>query len=790
MIVYVAATITVQPQSQTNNQGSNVTFTVTATGSSPLNYQWKKDGTNLSGATLNGYSIINLQPSDSGTYSVSVGNPAGTANSAPAILSVRVKPAFITQPQSQTVFVGQTANFSTSASGTAPFGYAWFKGGQAIVGATNSSYTIPNAQGGVNAGSYSVMVSNAAGSVTSSNAQLSFVGAPVITVQPQSRSVGEGSNTTFSVTAGGNTPLFFQWRKDGTNIPFATSATYSITAVQTNHAGSYSVIITNNAGSVTSTNASLTVLAFPPTILAQPQSRSAGVGGSTTFSVTAAGASPLRYEWRKDGVPLSATNATLTLTNLAFQDAGAYSVLITNNYGGITSSIANLVIGISPTFSSQPFSQTSSFGSTVVFSAEISGSSPIYLQWYRDGAALASATNSSLTIPDARPLHIGAYSVSASNTFGSILSSNALLNLSGYAFEDWRGLAAFYPFNGNAVDESGSGNDGVISGATLVSDRFGALSAYFFNGSDNVIDFERVPITQTDNWSVSAWINPAALPQTGVAVSVGFDNGINGDGFGFGFDGASIWKGIFSGVTWMGSGYSPISNQWFHSIMIREAGVTKFFINGVQTGFSYTVNPAPPTRFSIGSQTGARFFNGAVDDVRIYGRALSSNEIQRLYSIEADLPVITQAPRNLVVWQGATAVFSVIATAQHSAVTYQWQKNGIAISNANTSTLTIQNVQPNATGVYTVILGNALGAVTTPAAALSVVIPRVDSPAITQGKMSFQILGSPGSQVIIEASEDLQTWAQILTTNLSSGTNIIIDSTGLNFPQRFYRFRY
>src|ERR1051326_4772496 len=105
LTVIVPPTITNQPQSLTINQGMNATFTVGASGTSPFSYQWLFNGTNSPGATASSYTKTNAQPSDSGNYSVAVSNPAGTATSSNAVLTVNpvpTPPGIATQPQDQT----------------------------------------------------------------------------------------------------------------------------------------------------------------------------------------------------------------------------------------------------------------------------------------------------------------------------------------------------------------------------------------------------------------------------------------------------------------------------------------------------------------------------------------------------------------------------------------------------------------------------------------------------------------------------------------------------------------
>ncbi len=255
----IALGITAQPQSQTTNIGSTATFSVTAQGTDPLGYQWRFNGTNISGATTNPFSISNAQSNNAGSYDVVVSDYSGSITSTVAVLSLTgIAPSISGQPQNVTTNEGQNATFTVTASGTAPLGYQWRFNTADIAGATNSGYTRSNAQF-ADAGSYTVVVTNSVGSVTSAVATLTVLSnPPSITAQPQNQSVSLGSNATFTVTASGTAPLNYQWRFNGANLSGATGTSYTRTNAQLADVGSYSVVVTNVVGSVTSAVATLT----------------------------------------------------------------------------------------------------------------------------------------------------------------------------------------------------------------------------------------------------------------------------------------------------------------------------------------------------------------------------------------------------------------------------------------------------------------------------------------------------------------------------------------------------
>lgn len=201
-------------------------------------------------------------------------------------------------------------------------------------------------------------------------------------------------------------------------------------------------------------------------------------------------------------------------------------------------------------------------------------------------------------------------------------------------------LVAYYPFNGDANDEIGTLHGTPMGDATLTTDRACiANGAYTFDGDGDFIDFASPAITQTDNFTMTAWVNPTVLNQNAMAVMNGFDDCTSGNGYSMGMGvpmgSGNEFLGIKNGVIFNQSGTSFNSdNIWYQVVMIRDNGVTKFYLNGVQTPNTFTDTPLTPTGFRIGGQNGCRYWNGKIDDVRIYSKALSSSEISDLFNLE------------------------------------------------------------------------------------------------------------------------------------------------------------
>jgi hypothetical protein len=239
-------------------QGSPATFTVGATGSTPLGYQWQFGGGIISGATQSSYTDTNCQPADAGNYTVVVSNIVGTVTSSNAVLTVNLPPTINVQPQNRTINQGGNTFILVSATGTGTMSYQWMQEGTNIAGATGTSYAFTNIQPS-QAGNYSAYATNLYGSATSQIAVVTVRVPPSITTQPTDQTVPVGSNATFQVVAAGTAPLGYQWYFNSSPLGGATLSSYTITGAQTNNAGVYSVVISNVVNTLTSSNAQLTV---------------------------------------------------------------------------------------------------------------------------------------------------------------------------------------------------------------------------------------------------------------------------------------------------------------------------------------------------------------------------------------------------------------------------------------------------------------------------------------------------------------------------------------------------
>lgn len=266
-------TILTQPVSRTVTQGETTTFTVAAIGKPPqLHYQWKKDGQNV-GEDGPAYTVASAQADSAGSYTVTITNATWRITSAAAVLTVNMPPVILVQPANLTADQGGSAVFSVSASGSGTLGYQWRKDGQPLPGATAAVYTLFSVMPG-DAGHYDVVVTNTLnGTITSTTslaATLTVHEPPTIQTQPQSRTVLPPDPVTFTVAASSNlgTPLTYVWKKNGTVIPEAMGASYTVpsTELRTN-TDAYTVTIIDGALSVES-NAAYAQASVPSPVYA------------------------------------------------------------------------------------------------------------------------------------------------------------------------------------------------------------------------------------------------------------------------------------------------------------------------------------------------------------------------------------------------------------------------------------------------------------------------------------------------------------------------------------------
>ena len=317
--------------------GGNISLKVSATGTSPISYQWYSTAPNhlmVAGAyaELTGDFVYPVVVTNGGNgYGTvpSLSFPGGGGTGAAGVASVSngiLTSITITNP-------GYGYSTAPSVVVGPPNGF--------IFGATNSVLNITNA-GAEDAGSYYVVVSGSSGTITSDVAALTILYPPAISNQPQDDLVYAYNPASFNVTATGTLPLSYQWTLGGSNVLNATDSTLTIASAQQSNLGQYQVIITNTYGSITSSIANLYMYPY----LEMPFSGAVTYWGQTNvLSVGAWGSGNLSYQWYLNGVPIpDATASNLVLSGIQFTNAGSYSVVVSSSYGSVTNTPEQVVV--------------------------------------------------------------------------------------------------------------------------------------------------------------------------------------------------------------------------------------------------------------------------------------------------------------------------------------------------------------------------------------------------------------------------------------------------------------
>jgi hypothetical protein len=475
-----------------------------------------------------------------------------------------------------------------------------------------------------------------------------------------------GMTVTLQTAAAGPVPITYQWRKNGANLPGKTSATLVLNQVITTDSGDYDVQVTTGGKTLTSPVNHVTVVAGPPFLTQTPTSVVRFVNGQVSFVSGAVGSQPMSFQWKHDGVAIpGATAPTLPLTDLLAADAGEYTVVVENPLGTNTASATLTVM------------TPSKYSSAVLDAAPIG-------YWRLDETAGTSAND---------------YWGGADGTT-SVGVTNNMPGPRPAGFAGFESTNTAYSFGGNAAQ------------VTVPP-----------------LNINKATVT------IVAWINPHG-DQVDYAGIV-FSRGATATGLDFKGTTGQVgyhWNDAAETYSW-DSGLMPTPDQWnFVALVIEPTQATMYLDNGsgLQSAVN-TVNHSPatfadPLRFGVDSPNGGRGYVGLIDEVAVYDRSLSANEITALRSAGVagtytPTPVsIVQQPRSETMVAGTR--YTLTATAKGSVpLTYQWQKNGEDLPGAIRSSLSFPSTLETDTGIYKLVVSQGATKVTSAPATLTVKPP-------------------------------------------------------------------
>jgi len=321
-------------------------------------------------------------------------------------------------------------------------------------------------------------------------------------------------------------------------------------------------------------------------------------------------------------------------------------------------------------------------------------------------------------------------------------------------------LIGWWPFNGNANDESGNGNDGTVTGAFLTKDRDGvANSAYTFDGIDDVIQTPNQ--TLTGSVSFSGWYKMSSFNTPGNDMFYVSNQSMSSDiysaNIAFGF---RSYQGEYGHSTYIPSpltGYYatnnlPTTDVWHHIVCVYEKGAyVRMYLDTVliYQNTNVITNPSQASLPLLIGGTGTSsyyYYDGELDDVGVWNRALTQDEVKALYTGQSCNVTVTSQPQNSAINAASKAVIDVSVTSD-TVVTYNWQFNngagfvdvsdGTSYTGSKTSQLTIVSMSTATQGDYRCVISTSRCAVTSQTATISLASVGVPSYVPTNGLIGW-----------------------------------------------------
>ena len=792
--------ITTQPQSQSAFGGQDVAFIVGATGDIPLSYQWRFNESNVPDATSATLSLTNVQPGQAGNYAVLVTNLHGSILSSNAALTVNLLPPCAPAPLglvswwtaegsandvmgvnngallNGTGFTNGMVGLSFNLGGAnqcvyVPYSPTLVASNYSVEAWINPTQQVPDGQDwifGETSGIAQLLVRTGTTGVKvafqfkSGGTFYDVLSTNEIPIGQFSHVAGTWEGTALRIYING---VLSNERVPGTSpaasgCEFFIGGTYHPTSGSCQTVGQFfhgfidELSYYNRAltqGEVQSIyNASFSGKCLPlPVIIVQPTNQTVAVGGTVGFSVAASGIAPLAFQWSFNGTNISgATNATLTLTNVQPNQAGNYAMVVTNVGGAVLSSNAALtVLVFLPEIALQPTNQAVFAGGAATFSVTATGTPPLDYQWYANGTNLPDATGAALTLTNVQFSQAGNYTVLVTNLYGSILSSNAVLTVNPPppCASIINGLADWWAAEGDANDKAGNNNGALVGGVSFTNGMVG--QAFSLNGTNGYVSIPDSPSLRafTSNITVETWIKVDQFPSKDWTAIV-----TKGD---------TSWRlhrysatstvGLsINGLGDLAGSRSVDDGQWHHVAGVYDGTNLLLYVDGALDTSKSASGPIPQNNYPVcigeNAEKTGRIWNGLIDEVSIYNRALTPAEIQSIYdaSITGKCPTpptIVLPPTDQTTFQGGSTVLDVIASGTPP-LYYQWCFNGTNIPAATNNALALTNVQPDQAGLYSVIVSNAYGAVTS-----SIAILTVGTISITQPQDQAVFVGASAS---------------------------------------------
>lgn len=548
---------------------------------------------------------------------------------------------------------------------------------------------------------------------------------PVITGQPQDANVSSGSQAVFSVEATANGAMTYQWFKDGDPLDGETTDTLTIASAVKANEGGYRVNVSTDEGAVSSRTAELLVDPWP-LISGQSPNIQISQGSSVTLTVTAVGVAPLSYQWffgASGDTSLPIEGATEASYSFSPNDDTSAWVRVSNDYGTANSSTFTITIGddgggggggdpVPPSFTTLLSNQTVNAGSSVTFSVEVSGSTPIFYAWTKDGNPVPGSPQENLTIPVVDASHAGIYRVVASNDVGSVENSATLTVRTTPVFST-------HPISANLAQGANSTLSATVAGPGPLVFQWLKNGEPIPGATSSILSLNNVTSGDAGNYqlevsnSYGTTLSQAAVIQVNSPPSITTHPASAN---------AATGTGVTLGVT--ATGTAPLSYQWYEGA----------------SGDTSTPVDSTTATLATGPLAGTTSFW-----VRVTNDHGSADSAAATIIVGAP-PTITEHPENLSIPAGQAADFRVTATGDGT-LSYQWEKDGEDMPGRTSHQLLINAAQASDAAVYTCRVTSVFGTATSDGATLSILI----APTITAHPQGLSITVGQSANFTVEA---------------------------------------
>jgi hypothetical protein len=701
-------------------------------------------------------------------------------------------PRITLQPANQSVLIGLDATLSGDAMGAGPLYFQWLFRGLRIPGANDKTLDL----GGVelfDAGYYSLVVSNASGSVTSAPALVRVFAPPAITQQPQGLIAIAGEPAALGVSAAGTPPLEYQWNFNGVDLSGATSASLEFSSLQPADAGNYFVTVTNPYGAVFSDVVTLAVL-LPPTITSQPGGQTIDAGSTVTLSVEAAGTAPLVYQWRLNGVNIpDATNSAFTLTNAPPAESGFYLVTVANVVGAADSLPAILRVTVPGLPLSDHFAaslvvgnpsrdgRASNVGATQEagepnHDGKVGGSS-VWISWVAPAQGIATFSTSGSSFDTLLAAYLGA-SVSTLTEVASDDDSGGY-HTSEISFNTTPGAEyhiAVDGLNGEQGDVLLSWDlERTTDSLPLILEQPQSQAAAFASDASFSV------VAVGDGLSYQWFFNGVAIPgadQPDLMLAKAQDEEVG-----------AYFARVYSGNRFVDSREALLQfslagpGQQVQDVFTADKFADVVIRPGAAPSLGFRLRQPKSGSLVLG-YTGSQVFNtsGATKDENEPNHCGIPGGASHWFAY------IAPAAGRLFLNTDGSTFDTVLAVYTGAGTTYASLIPVACDDNSGANGLTSALSFPASSGViYYIVVDGVNGATGIVHLNYRLLIPMVLSHPAKTNSFHFRVSATPSVDFTVQRSTDLQNWMSLLTTNSASGVFDFLDETTWTWGSLFYR---